>query len=140
MVQAALEGQSQVTGNILSLQNGLSQIYSGHGELKTAFTDMQDQLIQLSDGLGEGAGGLAKIHDSLSEAQGYLVGMGVDSGEPIVIIPEETLGNQDFSDSTETYLSDDKKIAKWDVVTAVIFSTRKRFRIKFLQLDTDFLI
>ncbi|WP_047979838.1 MMPL family transporter [Ornithinibacillus contaminans] len=112
----AANGQGQVVSTIPSLQDGLSQIYGGQEELKTAFSDMQDQLGQLSSGLADGADGLQQIDDGLSEVQGYLTDIEVDQNNPIVMIPEEALENEDFLEGTKSYLSDDKTIVKFDVV------------------------
>jgi putative drug exporter of the RND superfamily len=112
----ASSGQGQVVGNIPSLQDGLSQIYGGQEELKTAFQDMQDQLNELSSGLSDGANGLQQIGDGLTEVQGYLGDIKTDENNPIVMIPEEALDNEAFMEGANMYLSEDKTIAKFDVV------------------------
>ncbi|MEN1968574.1 MMPL family transporter [Lentibacillus sp. N15] len=112
----AAGGQGEVVSNIPSLQDGLSQIYGGQKELKTAFADMQDQLGELSDGLNDSSDGLKKVNNGLSTVQDHLNDFDADSGKPIVVIPEEALDEDDFMDAAETYLSDDKRIVKFDVV------------------------
>ena len=112
----AADGQSEVVNNIPSLQDGLSEIYGGQKELKTAFADMQDQLGELSDGLNDSTDGLQDINDGLTEVERYLGDYKLDSNDPIVVIPEEALDNEDFMDGTKPYLSDDKTITKFDVV------------------------
>ncbi|MEN2767778.1 MMPL family transporter [Ornithinibacillus xuwenensis] len=112
----AANGQGQVVSNIPSLQDGLSQIYGGQEELKTAFQDMQDQLGQLSSGLSEGADGLQQIGDGLSEVKSYLADIETDENNPIVMIPHEALENEAFMEGAGMYLSDDKKIVKFEVV------------------------
>ncbi|MGY0693817.1 MMPL family transporter [Virgibacillus sp. FSP13] len=112
----AANGQGEVVNNIPSLQNGLSQIYGGQEELKTAFADMQDQLDQLSGGLDDSSDGLKQINDGLTEVQNHLDQFDTDSSNPVVIIPEEALENEDFMAGTEPYLSEDKTITKFDVV------------------------
>lgn len=112
----AANGQGQVVANVPDLQDGLSQIYGGQEELKTAFSDMQDQLGQLSDGLNDSSDGLKEIGDGLTEVQGYLDDFDANATNPIAIIPEEALKNEDFLEGTEPYISEDKTIVKFDVV------------------------
>lgn len=112
----AANGQGQVVSNLPSLQDGLTQIYGGQEELKTAFADMQDQLGQLSSGLSEGADGLNQINDGLTTVKDYLSEIETDENNPIVMIPEEALENEDFMKGASMYLSDDKTIVKFDVV------------------------
>ncbi|WP_099157394.1 MMPL family transporter [Virgibacillus ndiopensis] len=112
----AANGQGQVVNNVPSLQEGLSQIYGGQKELKTAFADMQDQLGQLSSGLSDSSNGLKQINDGLTEVQGYLGEFNTDSSNPVVVIPEQALENEDFMEGTKSYLSEDKTITKFEVV------------------------
>lgn len=112
----AANGQGQVAGSLPSLQEGLAQIYGGQKELKTAFSEMQDQLTELSDGLSASSVGLSQIHDGLNEVKNYLGEFDIDTTNPIVVIPDEALENEDFIEGIKPYLSDDKTITKLDVV------------------------
>ncbi|MCJ7841452.1 MMPL family transporter [Lederbergia sp. NSJ-179] len=112
----AANGQGQVVNNLPNLQNGLAEIYGGQRELKTAFSDMQDLLGELSSGLTEGADGLGQVKDGLTEIQSYLGDFNMDENNPVVMIPQEALDNEAFIEGTKPYLSDDKTIAKFDVV------------------------
>ncbi|WP_026905611.1 MMPL family transporter [Paucisalibacillus globulus] len=115
-LEQAAGGQGQVVSNIPSLRDGLSELYGGQEQLKTAFQEMQDQLGQLSSGLADGADGLQQIGDGLNEVQGYLSDIETDESNPIVMIPEEALENEAFMEGATMYLSEDKTIAKFDVV------------------------
>ncbi|WP_337019660.1 MMPL family transporter, partial [Oceanobacillus massiliensis] len=111
----AASGQGQVVDNLPGLQDGLSQIYGGQEELNTAFASMQDQLEQLSSGLNEGSDGLQQVDNGLSEIGSYLDEL--DMGDnPLVLIPEEALENEDFMKGTESYVSEDKTITKFEVI------------------------
>lgn len=112
----AANGQSQVVNNFPSLQDGLAQLYGGQKELSKAFDDMKDQLSQLSNGLSDSADGLQQVQDGLTNVSSYLGDFQIDSNQPVVIIPEEALKNKDFIEGTAPYLSDDKRIVKFDVV------------------------
>ncbi|WP_096273669.1 MMPL family transporter [Paucisalibacillus globulus] len=112
----AADGQDKVVTNIPSLQEGLSEMYGGQEQLKSAFQEMQDQLGQLSSGLTEGANGLQQIGNGLSEVQGYLSEIETDENNPIVMIPEEALENEAFMEGANMYLSEDKTIAKFEVI------------------------
>ncbi|ASK60922.1 hypothetical protein CFK37_01195 [Virgibacillus phasianinus] len=112
----AADGQGQVINNIPSLQDGLSQIYGGQKELKKAFADMQGQLSQLSTGLGKSSDGLEEIYDGLSEVERYLGDFNAEGSNPAVVIPKQALEDDAFIEGTKPYISEDKTIAKFDVV------------------------
>ncbi|WP_289891823.1 MMPL family transporter [Virgibacillus pantothenticus] len=112
----AADGQAQVNNNIPSLQEGLSQLYGGQEELKTAFHDMQGQLDELTGGLTDASDGLQEIDNGLTEVKGYLGEINTKDSNPVVIIPEQALDNEDFMEGTELYLSEDKSIVKFDVL------------------------
>ncbi|UFU00392.1 MMPL family transporter [Radiobacillus kanasensis] len=112
----AADGQQQVVQNIPALQNGLTQIYGGQEELKQAFSDMQDQLGQLSDGLTQSSEGLVQISDGLTEVQNYLDTFSSNETTSYVSIPDEALENEEFLEGIQPYLSDDKTITKLEVV------------------------
>ncbi|GAA0595723.1 MMPL family transporter [Virgibacillus siamensis] len=112
----AADGQSQVVNNIPNLQDGLSQIYGGQKDLKTAFSDMQQQLKTLSNGLNDSSNGLKKINNGLKDVQRYLGDFETNKTNNTVVIPKQALENEDFIEGTKPYLSEDKTIVKFDVV------------------------
>ncbi|WP_077324936.1 MMPL family transporter [Virgibacillus siamensis] len=112
----AADGQGQVVNKIPNLQDGLSQIYGGQKELKTAFSDMQSQLKKLSGGLDDSSDGLKKINNGLNDVERYLGDFETNSTDSTVVIPKQAVENEDFIEGTKPYLSDDKTIAKFDVV------------------------
>ncbi|MDC3417678.1 MMPL family transporter [Aquibacillus salsiterrae] len=112
----AAGGQQQVVSGVPELQNGLEQLYGGQAELKQAFIDMQDQIKQLTDGLDEGTDGLRQISDGLNEAQSFLGDFSTEGTTASVHIPAEALENEDFIDGISPYVSDDRKITKFEVV------------------------
>lgn len=115
-LKEAADGQHQVVEQFPSLRDGLSQIYDGQSELKAAFDELNDGLDELSGGLSEGSDGLSQIDDGLTTVQDYLGDFNFDDEYPVVLIPEEAIENEDFLEGANEYLSDDKKIVKFDVV------------------------
>lgn len=115
LAQAA-DGQHQVVQQFPTLRDGLTEMYGGQSELREAFREIQSGLEELSDGLGEGSDGLKQIDEGLSTVQDYLGDFSVDIGDPIVIIPEEAIEDEDFQEGASQYLSDDNTIVKFDVV------------------------
>ena len=112
----AARGQNQVINEFPNLREGLSQIYGGQSELQKAFDELQEGLGELSDGLVEGSDGLSQIDEGLTTVQEYLGDFSVDQEPPVVIIPEEAVDNEDYLEGANEYLSDDKKIVKFDVI------------------------
>ncbi|MDY0406332.1 MMPL family transporter [Virgibacillus sp. 179-BFC.A HS] len=51
--------------------------------------------------------------------KGYLQDMDASSDQPVVVIPDEAMNNDDFLAGAKPYLSDNKKITKFDVVLDV---------------------
>lgn len=112
----ASAGQSQVINKLPGMESGLDKIYGGQSELKNAFADLQDQLSQFADGLDQGADGLNQISTGLTEAQDYIGKLANNDNGNQVYIPKEALDNKDFQDAVDSYLSDNRNIAKFDVV------------------------
>ncbi|MBU5266307.1 MMPL family transporter [Virgibacillus proomii] len=112
----AADGQNQVNSNIPSLQQGLSQLYGGQKQLKTAFSDIEGQLDKLAGGLTEASNGLQEIDKGLSEVKNYLGEIKTKDSNPIVVIPDQALENEDFMEGANQYLSEDKSIVKFEVL------------------------
>lgn len=128
----AANGQGEVVNSVPDLQDGLSEIYGGQKELKTAFSDMQDQFGELSEGLNETTDGLQEINDGLTEVESFLGELDPDPNNPIVLIPEEVLNNEEFIEGTKEYLSNDKTITKFDVVL-----THSPYSLEAIKLVDD---
>lgn len=112
----ASDGQGEVVNHTSNVTDGLAEIYGGQEELTSAFDEMKDGLETLSDGLADGSDGLQEIDTGLSDIVVYLDDIQFDKENPIVIIPEEALTDEDFIDGTKPYISDDQMITKFDVV------------------------
>ncbi|MCJ0929835.1 MMPL family transporter [Virgibacillus halodenitrificans] len=109
-------GQQQVVGKIPEVQEGLSQIYGGQKELKQAFADMQSQLKELSSGLQDSVDGLKQVNEGLTGVEDFLKDFSENGNEDYVFIPQDTLNDESFQEGTEAYLSEDKKITKFEVI------------------------
>lgn len=113
-------GQGQIAENIPAAVDGLSQIESGQRQLQAGFAELGSQLELLTDGLTQGADGLTQVGDGLSEAVRYLALLSSEdaSGLEGWYMPEEVLEEEMFRQVLDTYLSEDRKTAKFEVIFA----------------------
>lgn len=75
-----------------------------------------DQLGQLQKGIGDSADGLGKIGKGLDQTKAYLEEIGKNADPSYVYIPEDAIKDKDFKQGTEMYLSEDKKVTKFEVI------------------------
>ncbi|UOY92561.1 MMPL family transporter [Ectobacillus sp. JY-23] len=114
----AADGQSQIIGKFPQVTNGLSQVTNGQQQLKDGFAQLPGQLGTLRDGLGKSADGIGEVTKGLESAQSYLKDLN-NSGDKEMTgfyIPSAALENSDFQQVFDQYLSEDKEVAKLDVV------------------------
>ncbi|MCX7571882.1 MMPL family transporter [Tumebacillus sp. DT12] len=123
-LQAGLDqlagGQSQIVSKVPAVTGGFDQIANGQKELQKGYADMNGQLGQLTDGLTQSADGLAQVTDGLEEANGYLSDLSAGPDKQLTgwYLPQEALDNEDFQKALDAYMSEDRKIASFDVVFA----------------------
>ncbi|WLV24956.1 MMPL family transporter [Aciduricibacillus chroicocephali] len=84
-------------------------------QMQQAQTQME-QLGQLQKGLGESANGLGEIGKGLDQTQAYLEEISKNADPSYVYIPEDAIKDKGFKQGTEMYLSNDKKITKFEVI------------------------
>ncbi|MEK3734223.1 MMPL family transporter [Paenibacillus sp. FSL M8-0334] len=114
----AADGQQQIVGQIPSITDGLGQLEGGQKQLADGFSELTGQIGELTEGLTASADGLRQISDGLGSAQGYLEQLQSIQDEELsgFFIPQEALENSDFQTVFDTYLSDNRKVMKLDVV------------------------
>lgn len=114
----AADGQQQIVGQIPSITDGLGQLEGGQKQLADGFSELTGLLGELTEGLTASADGLRQISDGLGSAQGYLEQLQSIQDEELsgFFIPQEALENSDFQTVFDTYLSDNRKVMKLDVV------------------------
>ncbi|GAA0355575.1 MMPL family transporter [Bacillus horti] len=118
-LQQAAAGQQSIVQEMPQLSGGLEALKGGQLEIQQGFRDMGDQLSALTDGLDQSVDGLHQVTDGLSEAQTYLTGLSTGSrGSAGVYIPDEALTSEELQTLFDVYMSEDRYIAKFDIVFA----------------------
>lgn len=117
-VQQAADGQGQIINKLPELTGGFDQLASGQKELKNGFADINGQLSKLTDGLDQSVDGLTKVSDGLQSAQSYLNELSDSPNRQMTgwFLPGEALDNEDFKTALDVYLSEDRTLAKFEVV------------------------
>ncbi|GGF92667.1 MMPL family transporter [Paenibacillus abyssi] len=117
-IEQAADGQGQIVGRLPELTGGLDQLTSGQQALKDGFSQLNGQLGELTDGLNQSVDGLSDLSGGLQSAQGYLTELSDAPNRQISgwFIPEEAIHSEEFQSALDVYMSDDRQIAKFDVV------------------------
>ncbi|WP_051317979.1 MMPL family transporter [Cohnella thermotolerans] len=117
-IEQAASGQGQVVAQVPSLSAGAKEIAAGQEKLASGVAALSGQLGQLTSGLQDSVDGLSQVSGGLKSAQSYLGELSDASDKQMSgwFIPNDALKNADFQASLDTYLSADRKIAKFEVV------------------------
>ncbi|CAM3704769.1 MMPL family transporter [Cohnella lubricantis] len=112
------DGQSQIVTQLPELTSGAAKLAEGQEQLADGVKQLNDQLGELTDGLQDSASGLAQVSGGLKSAQSYLGELSGASDKQLSgwFVPDEALGNADFQAALGTYLSEDRTIAKLEVI------------------------
>jgi RND superfamily putative drug exporter len=112
------QGLGGMVPALRQLGEGLSQL--AHGQLQAAdgVTSLQDGLNRLKDGLKQGTDGLSQVSDGLGQVKSAQETIAAGSRSQIGgwAIPEEALSDGDFRQALDYYVSEDGKIAKFDII------------------------
>jgi len=117
-IAQAAAGQGQIVANLPQVTSGFDQLTSGQRELQNGFAQLNGQLGQLTDGLNKSADGLSQVSNGLESANDFLAELSAKPDKELTgwNLPEEALKNEDFQQALDSYLSEDRKIATFDVV------------------------
>ncbi|MFC4779446.1 efflux RND transporter permease subunit [Paenibacillus sp. GCM10023252] len=117
-VAAAAAGQGQIVSKLPELTGGIDQIAGGQRELQSGFAELNGQLGALTDGLDKSVDGLTQVTDGLGSAEGYLNELAGSPDKQLTgwFIPKEAIASEGFQQGLGVYLSEDRKMAKFDVV------------------------
>ncbi|MCU5279999.1 MMPL family transporter [Bacillus thuringiensis] len=113
-------GSKQIANKSVELQSGLTKINDGQGQLLTGLKDLQEKMEQLQSGLSKSTEGLGKVSNGLHDAQKYLGELNESKSSEKFYIPKEVLEGEDFQKALNTYMSQDRKIAKMTIILDVI--------------------
>ncbi|AOM11591.1 MMPL family transporter [Bacillus thuringiensis] len=112
-------GSKQIANKSAELQSGLTKINDGQGQLLTGLKDLQEKMGQLQSGLSKSTEGLGKVSNGLHDAQKYLGELNESKSSEKFYIPKEVLEGDDFQKALNTYMSQDRKIAKMTIILDV---------------------
>ncbi|WP_020619944.1 MMPL family transporter [Paenibacillus daejeonensis] len=114
----AAGGQSQIVTQLPELTGGFDQLAEGQEQLQAGFAELGGQLTELTDGLDQSVDGLQQVSGGLESAQSYLTELSQAPNQQLSgwFIPEEAIGMEEFQQALDVYLSEDRQIAKFDVV------------------------
>jgi len=117
LVQAS-GGQGQIVKRIPEITGGVDQIVRGQKELQSGFAGLTSQLGELTSGLDQSVDGLNQVSDGLLTAQDYLQTLSRSGDTSLTgwYIPETAIGNDEFQAALNVYMSEDRRIAKFEVV------------------------
>jgi RND superfamily putative drug exporter len=96
----------------------VDQIVRGQKELQSGFAGLTSQLGELTSGLDQSVDGLNQVSDGLLTAQDYLQTLSRSGDTSLTgwYIPETAIGNDEFQAALNVYMSEDRRIAKFEVV------------------------
>lgn len=112
-------GSKQIANKSVELQSGLTKINDGQGQLLTSLKDLQEKMGQLQSGLSKSTEGLGKVSNGLHDAQKYLGELNESKSSEKFYISKEVLEGEDFQKALNTYMSQDRKIAKMTIILDV---------------------
>lgn len=115
-LQKGAQGQGQVADSLFAVENGLGEIAQGQKQLNTGLQGLESNLSQLRNGLGKSAEGLDQITEGLQQAEGYLGDLARTEASHTFFVPEKVLKGEEFQKSLDAYMSDDRKVMKWQVI------------------------
>ncbi len=117
-LQTGASGSAQISEKTKEMQTGLTAINNGQKELQTGLNNLQSQITVLQDGLAKSTGGLDEISNGLQDVQSYLGGLST-SEAGILFIPEEVLAGEEFEESLDMYMSEDRTTTSMRVILRV---------------------
>ncbi|EXX84601.1 membrane protein, partial [Paenibacillus darwinianus] len=114
----AAGGQSRIMAGLPALSGGIDGLAAGQRKLQSGLAQLNDQLGELASGLDQSVSGLGQVTDGLQSAQSYLDELAGSPDKQLTgwFIPAEAIARSGFQAALDVYLSEDRRIAKFDVV------------------------
>lgn len=113
------QGSAEIAGKSGELASGIGQINDGQREVLAKLTGLVEQMTELQSGLSESTNGLDQISEGLTEAQNYLNGLSGSSAAQKFYIPDDIIASDEFQQSMDMYMSDDRKYVTMNIVLSV---------------------
>ncbi|MET3696407.1 RND superfamily putative drug exporter [Bacillus oleivorans] len=118
-LEAAADGQEQIVDQLPAFTEGLTGINGGQQQILDGFSNLGSQMSELTNGLDMSVDGLNQVASGLGSAQDYLTGIASNDQITSVYIPEEVLNSEEFEESLDAYMSNNRKVVTFDVVFGV---------------------
>ena len=118
-LQDAANGSSQIANQTPVLESGLTAINDGQKQLLDGLSDLEDKMESLQSGLSKSTKGLEEISSGLTDAQNYLSGLSESKASEKFYIPQDVLEGEEFQESLNMYMSNDRKIARMGIILEV---------------------
>ncbi|SMO85621.1 MMPL family transporter [Melghirimyces algeriensis] len=113
-LEKGAQGQRQIADSLSAMEQGMGRISKGMKTVTKEVGGLEGELSRLKTGLYGSADGLGHITQGLEQAETYL---GDLSGTPqTFFVPKQVLNEEVFQRSLDRYMSDDRKVIKWQVV------------------------
>lgn len=113
------QGSAEIAGKSGELASGIGQINDGQREVLAKLTGLVEQMTELQSGLSESTNGLDQISEGLTEAQNYLNGLSGSLAAQKFYIPDDIIASDEFQQSMDMYMSDDRKYVTMNIVLSV---------------------
>jgi len=118
-LESGESGVHQISSKTGELKTGLSTVNDGQKQLQDGLTELQDKMKQLQDGLAQSTDGLTEISDGLLDAQDYLGDVSSSDSNSVFYIPQEVLDGEEFEESLNMYMSDNRTMTKMTIILDV---------------------
>lgn len=114
----AADGQGRIVSQLPNLTSGAADLAAGQEKLASGVKQLNDRLGELTSGLQDSVSGLTQVSGGLKSAQSYLgeLSEAPDKQMSGWFVPDQAKSDADFQTSLRTYLSDDRKTAKFEVI------------------------
>lgn len=112
-------GSAQISSKAPELESGLSQISDGQQELLVGLNGLEEKMGLLKTGLSDSTDGLDQISTGLADAQEYLNSLSESGASQKLFIPQDILEGEQFRQSLDMYMSNDRKTAEVRIILDV---------------------
>lgn len=109
----ALPGANQALDK---LSSGLSEVSNAVGQAQNGASQLNDGAGQLAQDAPQIPAGIGQVNNGLMQGQNYLTGLGQSSAANTFYIPKDIMNSPMFKESTNYYLSKNKKATKLIII------------------------
>lgn len=114
----ANEALDKLSSGLSQVQGAVGQASAGVDQLNNGTNALYQRAPELSQGIGQ-------VNTGLGQGQQYLTGLGNSAAANTFYIPKGEINSKQFKQSTDVYLSKDKKATKFIIIFATNPSSAK---------------